>query len=249
MKNTIEKNGVSYRLSIWHDDNASNPFVDWDCEPPIHAGGEYKINDDEVDEVVEEAITTYDLVEKNALALFKRFEEDLHYGTDIDLEFINKAIGGDEEAMDEFAEEMHNLFFEFTLEDKAFVLDLAGIPNKLHESRGHSQGDYAKILIVLSDEYIERVGLKEEHYGDALESSSKLFDSWAWGDVYGFTIEKEDHFLRVYPDGMEIGDSEWVLEESCGGFYGRNHRESGLLEEVGEEWADVVDDIEIEYRR
>lgn len=249
MKNTIKKDGVNYRLSLRQDSYTVNPFLDWDCEPPIHAGGEYKLNDDIVDDVVEEAITTYDLVEKNALILFERFEEDLHYGTDIDLEFVNKAIGGDEEAMDEFAEEMHNLFFDFTLEDKAFVLDLAGIPNKLHESKGYSQGDYAKILIVLSVEYIDKVGLKEEYYGDALEDASKLFDNWAWGDVYGFTIEKEDHFLRVYPDGREAFDSEWVMEDTCGGFYGRNHRESGLLEEIGEEWADVVDDIEIEYRR
>ncbi len=57
-----------------------------------------------------------------------------------------------------------------------------------------------------------------------LSSACKLYGDWAFGDVYGYRIEE--------------------LEESCYGFYGIDHVESGLLE-----YAKNAIDSHISYTR
>jgi hypothetical protein len=58
------------------------------------------------------------------------------------------------------------------------------------------------------------------------ESTVALYGDWAWGNVYGYTIH-----APVFDDEGEIED--WTeLDDSCWGFYGDDHHDSGLEEQA-----------------
>lgn len=94
----------------------------------------------------------------------------------------------------------------------ALVCDIAKVPYLNTNSRGYSQGDYADVFTCYTDtfESISGCTMKQLQDGKQLEGNVNLFGYWAWGDVYSFYIE--------------------YLDDSCGGFFGDNHEESGLLE-------------------
>lgn len=75
--------------------------------------------------------------------------------------------------------------------------------------RGYSQGDWCEVFAILTPETMEKWGSKDYTKKD-ITSGFELLSSWLWGDVYYYTID--------------------VSGGGCGGFYGDNHRASGLLE-------------------
>jgi hypothetical protein len=62
---------------------------------------------------------------------------------------------------------------------------------------------------------------------EALRQDAKTWSQWAWGDVYSVIIEDDD--------GQVL--------ESCAGFYGREHEDSGLADFVREACASYADDL------
>lgn len=111
--------------------------------------------------------------------------------------------------------------------------DILGIPCLRHSSRGYSQGDWAELLIAATPEAQEDMrskpdGMTDEAWAETLDADmkaqAKLYDAWAWGDVYGFKVCRSE----LDEDGEE------TLEEldSCWGFYGADFAESGLTEAV-----------------
>lgn len=74
-------------------------------------------------------------------------------------------------------------------------------------------------------EYIKAVGWSDDYDPtESLIGSFETYSAWCWGDVYGYIIQKPTE-----PD--EDGDFEYEdTDESCWGFYGTDHKESGLLE-------------------
>lgn len=89
---------------------------------------------------------------------------------------------------------------------------------------GYRQGDYADLLIVATPEAIEEFGCTDPVTVEDLQSQAKLYGAWAWGDVYGYIVE------RVFVDPED--DEVYVTEEldSCWGFYGSDFDWSGLEE-------------------
>ena len=63
---------------------------------------------------------------------------------------------------------------------------------------------------------------------EILENEVKTYDQYLQGDIYMFKVKKVD---------TETGEEE--TEDSCGGFYGDNIKENGMLE--------YIDDIILEY--
>lgn len=126
---------------------------------------------------------------------------------------------------------------------------IAGIPAYTETSRGYCQGDWANVLVVAPPETQEKFGCDIERFrteaktlapvsrigiGQTLEdwiaqkaaelmlrSTVNLYGYWAWGDVYGYVIEQRD------PEDPD----EWIDacdHNSCWGYYGDDHAESGL---------------------
>jgi len=98
-----------------------------------------------------------------------------------------------------------------TLETIEQVYDWKGTPCAIKSSCGYSQSSYAEILIVLNDDFFKKTGCKPEQAESIMQGAADLYSAWAWGGVYGFTV-----------DGID--------DASCWGFYGSDHKKSGLLE-------------------
>jgi hypothetical protein len=101
------------------------------------------------------------------------------------------------------------------------VAAVAGIPYHLTRSNGYSQGDSALVFVAALPAWVEKVGAPADTLAEQCKDAADLWSAWAWGDVYGVA-----DILR--PDGTE------ALEGACWGFYGTDHKQSGLLDHCRE---------------
>lgn len=101
------------------------------------------------------------------------------------------------------------------LETLSAIYAAIGWPALCTTSRGYSQGDYSELLFVVTPAFIKKTGapsIKDSAYWRrGMESAGELYGAWAWGDIYGYSIEFD-------------GDSL----SSCFGYYGSDFEESGL---------------------
>lgn len=84
-------------------------------------------------------------------------------------------------------------------------------------STGYSQGDYAELLFVATPAWFELTGAPLDSAASQLEHAARLWGFWAWGDVWGVSIETEE------------GDSV----ASCFGFYTDSPEDAKGQEESG----------------
>ena len=221
---------TEYRLRILHDSNAENPFEAWDCEP--HLVYEYENvngNKDEIISFIESKLTSGKL---------KRYSKKLASILDV-YEDCN------------FDERCYEIEYELqraNVRQLSEVCEVLKINHKYYTSKGYSQGDCANTLIICTDEFYKTTGANKKQENEILESASKLFDAWAWGDVFGFVLEKNVNFTKVYEDGTSEDDSEWEQVDSCFGFYGRDFKTNGIIEHLPTELHYLLDEeIEVEY--
>lgn len=215
------------RLKIWRDDYPVNPWKDWDCEPPLlFESGRNSFTD-----FSDGSIVRF-IEDKATRGLVLRHQKAL-----------SEIMGVDVEGMetDDKVWELQDCIGRCNVEELAKLCDLFKIPNLQYTSRGYSQGDWADVLIVLTDEFFERTGANKKHSESILEETQKLFDNWCWGDVYGFTIEKAVEYVRIKKEDFESGvndfeeELEWEQVDSCSGFFGDDFMENGMADYVPEE--------------
>jgi hypothetical protein len=60
-----------------------------------------------------------------------------------------------------------------------------------------------------------------------MQGQANLYGYWAWGDVYGYVIEKRCVCAGDPDDDVE-DDWEEIEDGSCWGYFGSDHSESGL---------------------
>lgn len=131
---------------------------------------------------------------------------------------------------DYFSEALSNVADSDRLEVLSSLYDILNIPNLCTSSHGYSQGDYAELLIVATPEAAAQFGWKgkrplEQARAD-MKGQAKLYGAWAWGDVFGYIVERAPH------DPEQRDDSDaWEEIDSCWGFYG-DPEESGLSEQA-----------------
>jgi len=226
---------MEYKISIHHDDCAANPFKDWDCEPPIICGS----YDRHISNITVYDSYDSDLVCSSYLPNLTRGEikENLHKVIEVlgkeslwrglnDFHPITRksyqgnAIYAINDALNYAYEclpmsEQLDLYSEF--------LTIKGIINLRSYSSGYSQGDYLEVLIIASPEYEKSLGITITK-PEELESSLDLFSNWAWGNCYGYVIEKINRCDKCDAEHLEA-------EDSCYGFYG-DIEENGMLENI-----------------
>jgi hypothetical protein len=248
-----EHNG--HRIRAVRDDHPENPFDNWDGTWPMLVRSERgakptlydKTNGPRVDDplnrisdaqLVHDQITIAKLLDTTIEAVtqysddFDGSEGQVKYSRDADFlrtEFQNILDDGREDAK---------------LELYAQLFEIAGVKAHCGMSTGHSQGDWAEVLVVATPEAIKEFGCTESVSDDDLKAQVKLYGAWAWGDVYGYVIEKRTHLWADgrAPDGVaalqavldgDIDDGgrwEEIEGDSCWGYYGSDFDESGLEE-------------------
>jgi len=70
----------------------------------------------------------------------------------------------------------------------------------------------------------------------ACEGVVKSYDQYLQGDVWCFNVEKRETTKHVRSDGVEWESDEWVFKDSCGGFFGKDPKENGMLDQIDPEY-------------
>ena len=203
---TVTYKGIEIEIS---NDSFSgiNPFKDWDCcVPLIYDGGRNWGEDYSNGQILDylRNYLTYNQVRRNQTKILKMIgfdvEEERGYAKADEIDLTERIQ--DDYLYDWLNDGIENM--------ETFCIEF-DIKHYRGDSRGYSQGDYADVFMCWTPEFGEITGRDYKSMGKTdFEDGFKLFTNWAWGDVYAYNIEE--------------------TEDSCGGFYGDNHRESGLLE-------------------
>ena len=210
-----------YRIDIYHDQNAGNPFEEWDgCVPLMIEGGRNFGSHDhgDVEAAIMAALNNLDAEQLEALA------NSLDDGADMIATAKENAEQYPERGADSYRGHLADEIAEGLpsrgndkLEYLEAIADALGWPCLNTCSRGYCQGDYVDALAVWLPSFgaEARPDATPEQIAEELQSAVDLFGAWAWGDVYGYTVTD-----TVTED--EVG--------SCWGYYGMDHEKSGLLE-------------------
>lgn len=233
-----------YRIKIVRDEFAENPFEAWDCEPELmyDSSGRY----DHIVTDVSEGRILEAIKDKATAEIVLSNKEEICDILEISSEFDKDYTK--EEIADEILYEIDS---RLSVKQYAALCELLKIPHLRYDSRGYSQGDYADVLLVATDKFFEDTGCDRDKVDDILEGSRKLFDAWAWGDVYGFEVEKATEMVRLTREDFDTGkfenvedDIEWDYHDSCFGFYGEDIEgiveNSGVPKEVVEDAFNLV---------
>ena len=221
------------KVTIWRDDYPTNPFTDWDCEPDLMWEGGRNYGDDYSKGNIAEFIAGFP-----SDGQIIKHQQKLAEILEIDLEYF-KAYGHSKE--DKISDIRHSIQHA-CMDDLVSICKLFKVPHKSYTSTGYSQGDWADVLIVLTDKFFERTGCDKNNSESILDGTANLFNGYMWGDVFGYTIYEGREMVKLSSQDFESGNCdnverliEWEATDSCAGFYGRNFLTNGILEELPEE--------------
>ena len=219
------------RLKIWNDANGTNPFTEWDCNPALM----YKSNGPTITDYSKGSVVEF-IREQATEGKIIRHQKTIAKILEIDLDYYS------DHSKEDKASDLNYEIKDANLEQLGKLCELFKLPYKQYTSKGYSQGDWAEVLIVLTEEFFTRTGCDKKNSEEILKGTATLFDQWAWGDVYGFTV------VEVSTCDLECEHEEDT--DSCGGFFGDNFEENGMMEYVPEELHEQLknfDKSEIEY--
>jgi hypothetical protein len=225
MKTTDIKLPHGYTVEIHTDENTENPFTEWDCEPPIavwnldnRRGNLENYGGDELNlETLISAIPA-------ATWESRQGKREIIAALTLTLSEVAaevRRIGNFRDAVEEMLYGVEPSGWRCAVEyfDRMeAVARLAGISCHSTQSNGYSQGDCALVFVAALPQWVEKVGAAPETLADQCKAACDLWGAWAWGDVFGFVLND--------PKGEEV--------DSCWGYYGTDHRKSGLLETAEE---------------
>jgi hypothetical protein len=217
-----------YKAEIHTDEDAQNPFKDWDCEPPI-AVLNWERYRAKLDNYGGDELNLSTLLAFIPAPLWESREGKrailaaLPCDPSAVFETMRSGWNGRTpffDAVDECAAEAApsgwGEWVEY-FDAMEALCKLAGIACYSGISRGYSQGDSALVFVAALPAWVEKVGAPAEGLAEQCKDAAALWGAWAWGDVYGVA-----EILR--PDGTEAPDG------SCWGFYGTDHEQSGLTD-------------------
>ena len=208
----------THTLKIYHDQFAENPWTSWDCLPPLFTEGGREYGDTEywlsvsilIDLIPESKLN------KNALELFSLDQNDNHP--------INRE---DYHKKSDFVSDSLRRHVENTVENIDTLAEYLNLPAYLWTSRGYWQGDCIDCILVLTPEYAKTVGINRKKFANVsddketiklLKEDAKLFDAWAWWNVYGYELIELIPLTR--PDGTLSTETEEKEIDSCWWYYG-----------------------------
>lgn len=221
MREKIEIDG--YTVTVEQDEFPSNPFTEFDCEPPtltfyegLTSYGDVPSVRDLVRLIPDEHFARgkrVSFIRENLNISLRSFATERNYQGDS----IRDAFA--RELLDMNPEPSRRSWREATdyFEMLEWLCKLAGVPCHYTQSNGYSQGDSALVMAFATKEWAGKVGAPEDSLQEQCKNACDLYSAWAWGDVYGIASITD-------PDGEELEDG------SVWGFYGSDPEKSGLLD-------------------
>lgn len=225
-----------YRIRAVRDDHPANPFENEDGNWPISVrlpdrhSSDFKDYADDVSHAIRDPLSRF----TDAQLIHWQVHIAKVLGTSVD-NILETHLGQPGEGVVKYCRDAALLrdaltdWVESGVESHALfdvcvaLYKLIDIPAYTKQVTGYCQGDWAEVLVVAPPEVVEKFGATEVKPED-LEGTANLYGWWAYGDVYGYVIEKP---IEVDEDGDV---TEWEEIDSCWGYYGPDHDESGLAE-------------------
>lgn len=239
-----------FRIYAVQDDDARNPFIDMDTNPPILTFSNRSVTGYGKGKWEDYAITAHDFLPLVSCKKCKEIFADL--AGDADVKYYVKEYGNARDGLAEYvARDAIDRPRYWSEAEKYFDLleelaNAAKIPCYNGVVTGYSKGDATRVFVALTPATIKVWGNSpawvKEHGAKSAEATADLYAAWAFGDIYGYEI------LEVIPgdedeDGEEREDD---TGESCWGYYGTDHEKSGLLEAARDAVAFLVEERERE---
>jgi len=212
---TLEYKG--FQINVHPDYSPMNPWEDWDGQPPmivLHGGRRAEFTEYGLDLSVptftKEQLKASLPALKKALGITGRI---LPFCQEYAVSQRYNYTG----AVDLFNDAISEYFEQQSSSDKLELLaDLyraIGVPALCKSVHGSCQGDYAEVLLVATPEWVKEVDIAPERIDQSLKNDADLYGHYAFGEVYGYSVEGID-------------------DASCWGFYGYDHEKSGLLSDA-----------------
>ncbi len=233
------------------DDSPSNPFADGDCEPPtcVYSGrsdfSDYSDGDalEALSGVSDGWIAKHQKAICKALGIdWAAFHADAlrEQSGDKRVRLVDLKRDALEEALNEMQPSRYHGSASDYLEALATIWSLRGIVAESWYSTGYSQGDWANGLSVATPSWAAKVGAPQASHAAQCKGAGKLWGAWAWGDVYGYVVAAPPADWRDdYESLGEVPTSDLETLDSCWGYFGSDHAESGL-EESAIDAADYI---------
>lgn len=224
-----------FRIYAVQDDCPENPFTSWGCNPPILTFYDRHLTGYASGRENPYAVTVYDFLPRVSLKKCKEIFADL--AGEEEAKWFSKEYDNARDGLAEWVarDGIDNPSY-WSESEKYFDLleslaNAAKIPCYNGTVSGYSQGDTTRVFVAITPDTQKEWGNDKkwfaEHGAKSAESTADLYAAWAFGDCYGYEI------YEVIP-GDEDGEDEEEREddtgESCWGYYGTDHKESGLLE-------------------
>jgi hypothetical protein len=221
------------------DSSPSNPFEDWDGEPPLAYYSDRDLTDYSDGEALDPFAGTSDAwFSRNWRALCAALEID-PAAHDEEVRQLQRDYPGNNlaalrrQTFESALEEMKpGGYYGGNASDYFIALEALWALRKveaLHWNRnGYSQSDWAEGIAVATPAWAERVGAPADSHKRQLKNAADLWAAWAYGDVYGYVVSAPDPDSDD-PEEPETGETL----DSCWGYYGD-------LEKSGIEAADSI---------
>lgn len=225
-------------LKIVHDSSPQNPFENGDCLFPTIT--EYKdYSKGGIDSYLQNYLSYNQIV---------RHQKRLCNMMDIDYTELYNDYPESSDRINSIIDSLFEFISE-SMDNKETFCNEFDIKYLYKITRGYSQGDASNVFITWTPEFEKVTGLSYNKvtYSD-MEATFKLYGYWAWGDVYGFEVVEETTCNHC-------GETHEEEIDSCWGFYGTDHFESGLADHVrhhfnelnDKEFKEMIESIEVEY--
>lgn len=215
-----------YRIRAERDEDPENPFETWDGCWPISVFTDNRIVDyDKTGSLSSPSILARfsdEALVHDQIAIAEILGTTIKELTSWSDEPVERYCHNADLLRDAFTDVAANLSDSSWLKAAAQLLDLLGIPCLLRSVRGYRQRDYAEVLVVATPEARKAFGVTEVKPED-LWAMVDLYAVWAWGDVYGYIVDKP-----VLDEDGEVED--WEQIDACWGYYGADFAASGLEE-------------------
>lgn len=245
-----------FRIRAVRDDDAQNPLTDGDMNWPIvvrnsdrndrrYGFTSYKFGKESNTFACPIACFTDPLLDHWQMRIAKEFgstPRDLIecYGSSTDALPEGKHRCRDMDVLRDVLTQTWDDWADSSKFDTAVeLLKMADITALSTTVTGYSQGDWAEVLVVATPGAIEKFGCTEPVKPEDLQATADLYGAWAWGDVYGYIIERPDVCVGDPDDPDEIIWEE-IPDGACWGFYGADFDKSGLEEAALEACPDMV---------
>lgn len=225
----------AYSVTVAHDHDADSPYDAWEGNSPaiwLSLGNGFKeYGDSDLCRFFDHVTPAW--VSRNWRAICSAMDiTAADHESDVAWRLDAHGPGKGDRRHDSFADMLADSRAESWgygidyLETLRALYRLAGIPAETFQRNGYCQGDSVYGLIVMTPDWAESVGaphakrgkIDSAAYDRDMKSQADSYGAWAFGDVYGFTLEGP---------GAESG--------GCCGFYGSDPIESGLAESIADD--------------